>query len=185
MSQRLLWRVLSNTLLLIIKGILMQDLSKEKLLGRYGRKAKRTRKNPTIKVPESKLQGQMNDVLDAYHVWYIRIENRFWLWLRKQYEAKNISDDMYGTFCETFKGMPDNVCIRSISEKYNLCMAPELKTVKGKRNKDQKKWASEISVPILRTTEENEKAVIDFVAEAERLRKNRNLSEDLLEKCDC
>jgi len=148
------------------------DLSKEKLVGRYGRKAKRIRKNPTIKVPESGLQKQIEDTLDAYHVKYVHIEDSFWSWFNAGYAnnlPKNVPPEIYYPFVEMFAGMPDIVSWIRINDNFNLSWTPELKTLKGILKKKQKKWASEISVPILRTTEENVNGVVSFIKEAEKL----------------
>jgi len=149
------------------------DLSKEKQSGRYGRKAKRIRKNPTIKVKESGLQKQMEDTLKAYHVKYVHISDEFWNWFTEGYrnnKKKNVPEHIFYPFIDMFAGMPDIVSWIKINEIFNLSWTPELKTKSGQRNKKQKKWSKEISVPILRTTEANENGVKAFVKEAERLK---------------
>ena len=152
------------------------DLSKEKQSGRYGRKAKRTRKNPTIKVKESGLQKQMEDTLKAYHIKYVHISDEFWNWFNYGYTPqtagmpKNVPEHIYYPFVEMFAGMPDIDAKIPISETFNLSWTPELKTLKGVLNKKQKKWSKEISVPILRTTEANENGVKDFMKQAERMK---------------
>ena len=134
-------------------------LTKQKQSGRYSRKARKKRKNPVIKVKESQLQKQLNDTLNAYSVRYIRIENVFWNWLVKMHSAGKCPDEVFFPFVDRFKGMPDNMCFVPIGEKYNLCAALEEKTLTGKQNIDQKEWAREMNVQVLRTTEENENAV--------------------------
>ncbi len=149
----------------------MKDLSKKTLTGRYGRQAKRKRRRPAaVSVPESGLQKQMNETLALYHAKYLRITDNFWNQLRKAWKAGYISDGEYFGFCKTFIGMPDNMALFQITEKYNLCLAAELKTERGKLNPDQRKWQKEIAVQVLRSTEENENSVKDFVAMAKRLR---------------
>ncbi len=150
----------------------MQNLSKTKLLGRYGRKAKRKRRAPpSVTVPESGLQKQMNDTLAAYNVKYLRISDNFWNELRRAWKAGYISKGEYYRFCATFAGMPDNMGLIQISDNYNLNGPFELKTVRGKLNPDQRKWKKETAVQVLRSTEENENAVVDFVKIAGKLRK--------------
>ena len=145
------------------------DLSKEKQSGRYGRKAKRTRKNPTIKVPESGLQKQYQDTCNALGVKNIHLPGNFCTWFHHAHKAGNVPDKVYNDFWEVFKGMPDNISLIPIGEIFNLAYTPELKTLKGRLSKDQKAWSKETNVPILRTTEENENGVKEFVKEAERL----------------
>ncbi len=145
------------------------NLQKQNQAGRYGRKAKRKRKNPVIKVKESELQKQMDDTYESYGIKHIRIKTNFWTWFHYAHKAGNVPDKVYYDFCETFKGMPDNIAFIRISEKYNLSIATELKTEKGKLNVDQKEWQEWIAVQVLRSTEENENAVIEFGKKAKGL----------------
>lgn len=145
-------------------------ISKNNQIGRYGRTAKRKRRKPVeLTVPESALQKQMNDTLDAYQIKYIRIEDSFWNWLNSAHKRGEVPDSVYYPFCDRFEGMPDNVSLMPIGDMFNLAFAPELKTPRGKLNKSQKKWAKEINVPILRSTEENEKMVVEFVDTVKRI----------------
>lgn len=152
------------------------EIKKIDQVARFGRQAKRKRRRlPSITVPESGLQKQIQDTLDIYHVKYVHIENSFWNWFNVGYadgdlRPKNVPPDIYFPFTETFAGMPDIVAWEKIGKIFNLSYTPELKTPRGTRNQNQKEWAKEINIPILRTTEENEAAVVDFVKMAKQLR---------------
>jgi hypothetical protein len=145
------------------------NLQKKTQAGRYGKKAKRTRKNPTVKVKESGLQKSYEDICAAYGVKNIHIPDNFWTWFHYAHKAGNVPDKVYFGFCEMFKGMPDNISQVPIGDTFNLSYTCELKTKTGRLSADQKDWAKEINVPVLRSTEENEKAIIELVSVARQI----------------
>jgi hypothetical protein len=151
------------------------NLQKKDQTGRYGKKAKRRRKNPVVTVKESGLQKQIEDTLKAYHIKYVHIENSFWSWFNYGYtpetagQKKNVPEHIYYPFIETFAGMPDIVSWIPIGDTFNLSYTPELKTLSGVLSEKQKKWGKEINVPVLRTTGENVKGIVEFVSIAEEI----------------
>ena len=121
-------------------------------------------KNNKIVVPESALQNQLNDLLNQLKLKFIRISDALWTWI--VYHAPPKIRQMLSAM---FGGMPDVITIASISKKYNLCMAIEVKTEKGKLSKKQKTWQDNISVQVNRSTAENEKSVLEFLEMQKKL----------------
>lgn len=137
--------------------------SKNQQLSHYYKKRP---KKVFIQVPEIALQQQINDLLDAYQIKYIRIPDGIWKWL--QFNAP------YGVlkyFQKTFGGIPDNVCIVPISDKYNLSLCSEIKTTIGKLHGKQKQWNNDVSVQILRSTTENLNSVMEYKKQIEKCKK--------------
>jgi ribosomal protein L44E len=133
--------------------------SKLQQTGKFGRKARLTKKTiVALKCTESQLQKQCNDLLDAHHIKYLRIPDWIWSWLKLNAPVQVVKE-----LSGRFGGMPDNMCIRRINDKYNLLMAVELKIEKGKLHGKQKNWYKEIAVQISRTPEETIAKVNDFM----------------------
>ena len=121
-------------------------------------------KNNKIVVPESALQNQLNDLLLQVQLKYIRMSDTIWNWIIHHAPPK-----IRKMLSEMFAGMPDNIVIAPINERYNLCMAIELKTEKGVFGKKQKNWREEIAVQENRSTKENEKSVLEFLETQKKL----------------
>ena len=138
----------------------MQDLSKNAQL-----KYRTKRKNPAVIIKESQLQRQCDDYLEAFRIRYIRIPDGVWGYL-----AYKASESVKIWFRKIFGGIPDNICILPINEKYNLCLALELKTKTGKLHGKQKHWSKELAVQISRSPEDTMQIIDEFVKEADRLR---------------
>lgn len=141
--------------------------SKSQQTGQYGRKARQTKKSiAVLKCTESQLQKQCNDLLDVHHIKYLRIPDWIWAWLKLNAPVQVVKE-----LAERFGGMPDNMCIRRINDKYNLLMALELKTTKGRLHGKQKTWNKEITVQISRTPDDTIAKIKDFL-EAEYINRN-------------
>ncbi len=134
---------------------------------------RKKRKRPTvtvsegvITVSEDMIQNQCDDTLKALRLKFLRIPNWLWLWIKK-----NAPIEVKDCMSEVFAGMPDNVVIVPVTEKYNLCLQLELKTEGGVLNKKQKKWAKETSVQVSRGVNQNIQIIEDFVEFADKLRR--------------
>lgn len=135
-------------------------LDKATQTGRFGRKARQMKKSViALQCTESQLQKQCNDLLEAHRIKYLRIPDWLWTWIKL-----NAPEQVKKELSKLFAGMPDNMCIRKLDDKYNLLMALELKTAKGKVHGKQKTWAKEISVQISRTPDETIQKVNDFLS---------------------
>lgn len=133
--------------------------TKEQQTGRYGRKARQAKKHViALQCTESQLQKQCNDLLDSLRVKYLRIPDWIWSWLKLNAPVQVVNE-----LSERFGGMPDNMCVRKLNDKYNLLMALELKTAKGKLHGKQKTWEKEIAVQVSRTPDETIQKVNEFL----------------------
>lgn len=119
---------------------------------------KRKRKAPVLDITESQLQEQLNDLLNAHQIRYIRIPDSIWRWLKRHAPVEVVT-----MLSRAFGGMPDNVCMIPISDKYSLALNIELKVKGRKKRGKQKHWQSTIS----RTPDENIKLIDEFVKKAE------------------
>ena len=119
---------------------------------------KRKRKAPVLDITESQLQEQLNDTLNAYQIRYIRIPDSIWHWLKR-----NAPVEIVKIMSDAFGGMPDNVCMIPISDKYSLMLDIELKVKGRKKRGKQKHWQSTIS----RTPDENIKLIEEYIEQAE------------------
>ncbi len=136
------------------------DLSKKAQL-----KYRTKRKNPGVIIKESELQKQANDYLEAYRIRYIRIPDGVWGFL-----AYKASEGVKLWFRKIFGGIPDNVCMIRINEKYNLCLAMELKTKTGKLHGRQKHWYKDLAVQISRSPEDTMEIINNFIKDAEKMK---------------
>jgi hypothetical protein len=139
------------------------EYSKNQQLSHY---YKNRPKKVSVQVPENALQQQINDLLDAYQIKYIRIPDGIWKWL--QFNAPH---GVLKYFQRIFGGIPDNVCIVPISDKYNLSLCAEIKTTTGKLHGKQKQWKNEVSVQILRSTTENLNSVMEYKKQIAKCKK--------------
>ena len=101
---------------------------------------KRQRKSPVLDITENQLQDQLNDVLDAYQIRYLRIADWVWEWIKK-----NAPVEIKKELSKRFAGMPDNVPLIPIDDKFSLSMPIELKVKDRKKHGKQKHWQSTIS----------------------------------------
>lgn len=129
------------------------------------------RKKPSIIIKEDALQQQANDYLEAKRIRYIRIPDKVWGWL-----AYKATEAIKLWFRKIFGGIPDNICILPINEKYNLCLALELKTKAGQLHGKQKHWSKELAVQISRSPEDTMRIIDAFECETERI-KNEHINE--------
>jgi len=123
------------------------------------------RRNGTPAIKEDALQKQANDYLELKRIRYIRIPDAIWRWL-----AYKASEYVKKWFRFIFGGIPDNICIIPINDKYNLCLALELKTKTGKLHGKQKHWSKDLAVQISRTPEDTMQIIDEFINEAERMK---------------
>lgn len=133
--------------------------SKEKQVNRS------KRKKPILKVKEADLQRQANDMLNAYQIKYIRIPDSIHAWI-----TKNAPEEVKIFFRHVFGGIPDNVCLIPITEKYNLALCLELKSATGKLHGKQKHWKKELAVQISRSTTETIGIIEEYLEEAAYLK---------------
>jgi len=118
--------------------------------------------------PEDALQRQLDDMLAAYHIWYIRIPDKIWKWL-----AMCAPQSIKVWFRGVFGGIPDSLPMLRISDKYMLCCPIELKTAKGKLHGKQKHWEGQgIPVQVSRSPEQSIAIVRQFLADAEDMKKS-------------
>ena len=133
---------------------------KSQQTGRFGRKARNTRKTiSALQCTEEQIQKQCDDLLAAHHIRYLRIPDWIWTWLKL-----NAPSQIVKALSDRFGGMPDNMLIKRIDDKYNLLMAQELKTATGRLHGKQKTWAKEIAVQISRSPDETIANVNAFLA---------------------
>jgi hypothetical protein len=115
---------------------------------------------------EALLQGQMDDMLAALGIWFLRFPDGFFRWIKM-----NAPSGIQRFFFGVFGGIPDSLPMIKISDKYMLCCPIELKTAKGKRHGKQKHWEEKgIAVQISRSPEDNIAIVEQFQADANRIR---------------
>lgn len=141
------------------------DLSKQKQLGRYGKKGRREPLPNVPDMPEAALQQQMDDMLDAMQIEYRRIPDRLWQWLQANcpsYIIKQLS--------AVWKSKPDTLMLIPISDKYSIAREVELKSRKGKLSTRQAKYAERMPVTVSRSTAENEAIVRETVEFAEKIK---------------
>jgi len=119
---------------------------------------RRKRKAPVLDITESQLQEQLNDLLNAYQIRYIRIPDSIWHWLKR-----NAPVEVIRAMSDALGGMPDNVCMIPISDRYSLMLAIELKVKGRKKRGKQKHWQSTIS----RTPDENIALIEEYVKQAD------------------
>lgn len=144
-------------------------LDKKTQTGRYGKESKRKRRAPKkIEVSESQIQAQMNDMLEKIGVYYLRISDNFWSWFNQAFKMGKVPDTIYYPFVNTFKNMPDNICLIEINEKYNLACCVELKSEKGKKSKGQRDLAKKIAVQESRSPDDNIEIIQEFLASCKK-----------------
>jgi len=133
--------------------------SKQAQTGHYGNKSRLVKHEiAALQYTEDQLQTQCNDLLDAHRIRYLRIPDWIWSWLKLNAPVQVMKE-----LSKRFGGMPDNMCIKKIDDKYNLLMALELKTKTGKLHGKQKTWEKEIAVQISRSPDETIKKVNEFL----------------------
>lgn len=121
---------------------------------------------PAIKISEAEIQDQLNDMLDAYGIEYIRIPDGMWRWVMAAAPA-----GIQAYFKKTFQGIPDNICFLPLDDKYYLAIKLELKTQTGKLHGKQKQFARTENWIISRSTDDNIKVINDFLEKAKSIRK--------------
>ena len=142
------------------------NLSKKKQLAYRGNKIPSLKNtNLTLKVPESALQKQAEDYLDAFQIDYIRVPDNFFKWVKMK--APNY---IQIAFFKIFGGIPDLQITAPINDKYNLCLMVELKSKVGRlhgkqiRNAKRQKWQ------ISRSVDDTIRIIDEFRDEVVRLR---------------
>lgn len=123
---------------------------------------RRKRKHPTFDITESQLQGQLNDLLDAYQIRYMRFPSPVWKWIRE-----NAPVEVKTALSKAFGGMPDCQCLVPLDAQYSLAIGIELKVKGRKKHGKQKHWQS----VVCRTPDESIKAVQEFLDAVEIIKK--------------
>lgn len=121
---------------------------------------------PTIKISEAEIQDQLNDLLEAYGIEYIRIPDGVWRWI-----MFNAPATIQAYFKKTFQGIPDNVCFLPIDDKYYLAIKLELKTATGQLHGRQKYFAKTQNWIISRSTDDNIRIINEFLDKAKTMRR--------------
>jgi hypothetical protein len=106
----------------------------DKSLYRRKRKSKIEPENGYIG-NEAQLQSQMDDMLAALGIWDIRIPDAFFRWVKM-----NAPAHIQAAFFRIFGGIPDNLPMVKVSDKYLLCCPVEHKTSRGALHGKQKHW---------------------------------------------
>ena len=126
---------------------------------------KKKRKRPKVTIKESALQKQCDDLLKALRIKYLRIPDYVWSWLKRKAPVEIIT-----ALSEAFAGMPDNITLTKISDRYALAMGLELKTEAGKLSGKQKKWIDRNGGVVSRSPDDTIKEVDEFIKVAEILK---------------
>ncbi len=126
---------------------------------------KKKRKCPKVTIKESDLQKQCDDLLKNLRIKYLRIPDYVWKWLKQ-----NAPVEIITALSESFAGMPDNVTLVKISDKYALAMGLEIKTEAGKLSGKQKKWIDREGGVVSRSTDDTIKEVDQFIKTAETIK---------------
>jgi hypothetical protein len=139
----------------------LQNLSKRKQLSYRGRK--HPAKVGVLK--EEGLQKQLNDMLNAHGIWFIRIPDGIFRWMKM-----NAPMGVQRWFFGLFGGIPDCIPLIKVSDKYMLCCPIELKSKTGQRHGKQKHWETKgIPFQISRTPEKNIEIVEQFIKDANQI----------------
>ena len=111
---------------------------------------------------EAQLQGQIDDMLSALGMWFFRIPDFFFKWIKMKAPV-GIQKYFFGMF----GGIPDTLMFERVSEKYMLCAPVELKSAKGALHGKQKHWENRgIAVQVSRSPDQNIDIVRQFQADA-------------------
>jgi hypothetical protein len=114
---------------------------------------------------EAQLQTQLDDMLSALGIWFLRFPDGFFRWM-KMCAPPGIQRFFFGVF----GGIPDTLPMIRISDKYMLCCPIELKSAKGRLHGKQKHWEGRgIAVQISRSPEETIAIVTQFQKDAEKM----------------
>jgi len=162
------------------------EYQKDTPLKHYREKRSGKDKKISVTVPESALQQQMDDMLNAYRIKYIRIQDSQWKWLKRiemMLDNSKTTNEQIGstirktfkgfdfTFKKSFAGLADNILIEPISDNYNLCLCAELKTTTGKLHGKQKLFEKKVAVQVLRSTQQNIDAINAYKKQIEKCKK--------------
>ena len=128
---------------------------------------------------EAQLQQQMDDMLSALGIWYIRIADGFFRWVKM-----NAPTRIQKYFFGMFGGIPDSLPMIRVSDKYMLVCPIELKSAKGQLHGKQKHWDGKgIPFQLSRSPEVSIRIVEAFQADAaivrglfEAQKKNKEMS---------
>ena len=119
-----------------------------------------------LHVSEALIQEQLNDLLEAYHIDFIRIPDGVWRWI-----MFNAPAGIQAYFKKTFQGIPDNICFLPLDDKYYLAIKLELKTQTGQLHGKQKHFAKTENWIISRSADDNIKVINEFLEKAKQIRK--------------
>jgi len=144
----------------------VNPISKSQQLS-YRRKRKPRQNRDGYDGPESDLQSQMDDLLVKAGIEFRRIPDGLWAYLKMHAPARMIKQL---TWC--FKGKPDTLILVPIpGTPYSLAREVEIKNKNGEMSKEQAAYAERMPVTVSRSTADNERAVLETMAEAQRLGK--------------
>ena len=115
---------------------------------------------------EALLQGQLDDLLAAHQIWFLRFPDNFFRWIKM-----NAPAGIQRFFFGVFGGIPDNLCMLRVSDKYMLCCPIELKSKEGRLHGKQKHWEEKgIAVQVSRSPERNISIIKQFRSDADIVR---------------
>ena len=118
--------------------------------------------------PESGIQIQMDEMLAALGIFFVRIPDNFWSWLFRYSNAGKMMKEELGHY---WGGLPDTLAMQKVNDKYMLCCPVELKSAKGKRHGKQKKWEERgLAFQVSRSPDTNIKIIEQFQRDADIVR---------------
>jgi len=131
------------------------------------RKKRKPAEQKPPKVPESAIQKQLDDMLEAYGIWTLRVPDSFFKWVKMRTPA-----GIQACFFRIFGGIPDNLAMLKLTDKYMLCCPIEAKSLTGKRHGKQKHWESQgIPFQITRGTDDSVRIIEQFITDFEHYKK--------------
>lgn len=117
---------------------------------------------PPFDGTEAQLQGQLDDLLSVLGIWFIRIPDGFFRWV-KIVAPVGIQRFFFGMF----GGIPDIMPLIKVSDKYMLCAPIELKSAKGALHGKQKTWGDRnIAFQLSRSPDHNIAIINQFQIDA-------------------
>ena len=123
---------------------------------------KKKRKRPKVTIKEDAIQKQCDDLLIALRIKYLRIPDWVWKWLKENAPVSVISE-----LSGKFAGMPDDLPLIKLTEKYSLCLGLELKTEAGKLSTKQKRWIKEVGGVVSRSPDDTIEIIDRFIKDAD------------------
>jgi hypothetical protein len=132
----------------------MTAITKESQLA-YRKKSPRAR----AIVPEASIQSAVDDYLAVINLRSVRIPDAIWRWI-----AAKAPTGVRMWFGRVFGGLPDNIVLIPLNERYALALLLELKTTAGQLHGKQKTESKRLPWRVARSVEE----AVEIINQAER-----------------